>query len=155
MEASGPRYNARFALWRSVIFYTPLGILSGLLLTYLIIERLRGGLYSSLILLLIVLVMFIFASWQALDAIRDLLTQPMTTTGGVRRKWSRPLFLFLGRSFYIQVAKYVFSIDQLDWVGLKLGDTVTVVHYPHTWTVLDIQRAPQTSSSGHQTTGDR
>lgn len=148
MEVDGRRSNPRFAIWRSAIFFTPIAVLTGLILLYLIIDRLRGGQTSSLVFILIVLVTFLLVGWQAVQAIRDLWATPVTTTGQVKRKWSRPLLFFIGRSFYIHVDKYVFSINQIDWTGLQLGDTVAVRHYPHTWTVLDVQRVPPSEAGG-------
>jgi hypothetical protein len=139
MQAEEPRQGSRFPIWRGAILFTPVAIIMGLLVAYLIYDRVRGG-ESGIVFIVMMGVFFLLFAWQATQSVLDLWAAPVTTTGIIRRKWSRPVLLIFGRSYYIHVERCVFSIDHLQWSGLELGDVVSVRHYPHTWTVIDIER---------------
>jgi hypothetical protein len=47
----------------------------------------------------------------------------------------------LFRNGYIFVGRNVFRLEPEEYIGIKLGDTVRVVHYPHTATVASVEVA--------------
>ncbi len=88
---------------------------------------------------------------QSVAALRDLRASPVTTRGEVRRAWSRARFLFIGRIHYFQVERRVFEVGALTHRELRSGDTVDIVHWPHTNTIVtlhlheaDRERDPRT-----------
>ena len=69
---------------------------------------------------------------------RDLFSSLVETTGLVERRWSRhDLFLF--RNSYIFVDRNVYRLSPERFIDVDLGDTIRIVHYPHTATVESIE----------------
>ncbi len=84
-------------------------------------------------------------AFQVIQAARDLLAEPVETTGVVERFWSRSDF-FLFQNTYAFVEGQVFRLSPEEALDIELGDTVRVVHYPHTSaleTIEVVQRAAE------------
>ena len=76
--------------------------------------------------------------YQVVQSVRDLFSGLVETVGLVYRLWSRnDLFLF--RNSYIFVEGNVFRLTPEQFLDVGLGDTVRVVHYPHTSAVEAIE----------------
>ncbi len=75
---------------------------------------------------------------QMVQSVRDLFSKSVETVGVVERQWSRNEFM-LFRNGYIFVGRNVFRLKPEEYVEIKLGDTVRVVHYPHTSMVESVE----------------
>ena len=127
---------AKAAVRRMALTYVPLSLLSagGLML---FLAQAEG-----IILIVIAAILTLLFGYQAVQAVRDLGEEPVTTTGRVLRKWSRGDFIFW-RSYYAYIEKTVFKLEPEVYHDLEEGDEVLVLYYPHTVTVASIEKQPQ------------
>ena len=149
------RDNSRIAVWRQAAIYVP----SGLLLTALLVLGLQH-LPSSIIAVVVLTLFALPVNIEAIQAVRDLLRrEPVTSRGVVERQWAKSRFLFLGRVRYVlarlrpvedgqvdpvQKSKgHLFEVGELANMQLSLGDAIEVVHWPHTNTIVSLERLPQ------------
>ena len=77
-------------------------------------------------------------AYQVVQSIRDLFSELTETTGLVERRWSRNDFL-LFRNSYVFVGRSVYRLTPEQYLDVQLGDTVRIVHYPHTDAVESIE----------------
>jgi hypothetical protein len=129
--------SARFAIVRGALIYTPLFVASGGGFIVVLVLLMGGGEPGLLVTLVIAGLAALLTGYQSIQSLRDLAAQPRTSRGSIRRKWSRSDFL-IARSHYIYVEKTVFKVDPITFVELEEGDAVSVLHYPHTNTVLSV-----------------
>jgi hypothetical protein len=92
--------------------------------------RIAGLVFVGLVGLLLV--------YQVVQSVRDLFAQPVATEGLVERRWSRADLLIF-RNSYIFVGRSIFRLSPEQFIEADLGDTVRVVHYPHTATVESLE----------------
>jgi hypothetical protein len=90
--------------------------------------------------------MTLLLGYQVVQSLRDLASKTVETVGQVDRLWSRNEFM-LFRNTYIFVEGNVFRLAPEEQAGVKLGDTVRVVHYPHTSTVQSVERVEPADAS--------
>jgi hypothetical protein len=83
-------------------------------------------------------VTFLFG-YQSIQSLRDLRSDPSVVTGGIVRRWTKRDG-FIVKSHYINVERTIFRIPVESYMDLKVNDTVRVVAYPHTGTVLSVER---------------
>ena len=76
--------------------------------------------------------------YHVVQSVRDLFSRTVETVGRVERRWNRSDF-FLFRNSYIFVGRDVFRLPPKQFVEIDLGDTVRIVHYPHTAAVETIE----------------
>jgi hypothetical protein len=127
--------SARLSLIREAVAYTPLFI-AGIVLTVLsILNRIDAG----PVLTIIEAVLTILFGYQSIQALRDLQADLVRTDGVIGRKWSKMDFI-VTRSHYIAVGRKIFRLNVVDWHLNEEGDHVSVLHYPHTGTVAQIER---------------
>ena len=105
---------------------------------------LSGG---RIVVLIIVGCIALLFGYQVVQSLRDLFSNVTETTGVVERRWSRNEF-FLFRSSYIFVDRDIFRLEPEQYIFVDVGDTVRVVHYPHTSTVASIEVLARGSRSG-------
>ena len=146
------RRSARAGVLRSALLFAPFLAVTLVALAFIICETSAEGASSGRIagMVLVTMVAFLLA-YQVVQSIRDLLSQPVETTGPVDRRWSRSDF-FLFRNSYIFVEKNVFRLEPEEFIEVDLGDTVRIVHYPHTSAVESIEvveRAGQSKEPKH------
>lgn len=137
MVATHP--SARGALLRILLLFTPFLGVALIGLGFLIRNVAAGGTSGGEVVGL-VLVGFVAAllGYQVVQSLRDLFAGLVETTGVVERRWSRnDLFLF--RSHYLFVGGTVFRLEPGRLPEVGLGDTVRIIHYPHTGTVEAIE----------------
>ena len=137
MDAGRP--SAWASILRSALLFAPflvvnLGVL-GLLVQQIATEGASGGRIVAVVLVSFVAMLI---GYQVLQSVRDLFSGLIETTGVVERRWNRS-DLFLFRNTYIFVERNVFRLAPEEAIGLQLGDTVRVVHFPHTSTVERIE----------------
>jgi hypothetical protein len=130
---------ARRHLIRDAIIYTPLLLLAifawGATLGGVVAAGGGGGIF---LLFLLAIVVFL-AGFQSIQSLRDLRSVPVTTEGPVVRKWRRAEFL-LFPAHYFYVNRNVFRVPALLYREIQEGDTVAIIHYPHTATVAEVRR---------------
>jgi hypothetical protein len=134
--------QARGSVLRSTLLFSPFLAVSVFALSYIVGEAVTDG-FSTGRAIGIVLVGFmaLLLGYQVLQSIRDLFAAAVETVGVVERQWSRNEFM-LFRNSYIFVGNNVFRLLPEEYIDIKLGDTVRVVHYPHTATVVSVEVVP-------------
>jgi hypothetical protein len=128
------RPSARASLIRTALLYTPLFVLLLAALGFVIRELALEPGGGSVAAVVIVSLLALLTGYQSVQALRDLLAQPIQTEGVINRKWRRN-DLFVMRSHYLLVNRHVFRVEPTDFMELEVDDTVSIVHYPHTDTV--------------------
>jgi hypothetical protein len=86
-------------------------------------------------------------AYQVIQSVRDLFSRPVETEGMVERRWSRS-DLLLFRNSYIFVGRNVYRLSPDQFIHVELGDTVRVVHYPHTAAVEAIEVVRRAGQNG-------
>ena len=137
MVAAGP--SARATILRSLLLFVPFLLVVlvalALLLRSTADEGASGGRIVALVLMGSVGLLLVY---QVVQSVRDLFSRTVETVGRVERRWSRSNF-FLFRNSYIFVGRDVFRLPPEQFVEIGLGDTVRIVHYPHTAAVEAIE----------------
>jgi hypothetical protein len=127
--------SPRGRLLRDAAIYTPLflGCL-GLLLWM----TLDPGARAVVGMILLAGMAFLFG-YQSLQSLRDLREQPLTITGPITRRWTKR-DAFVSKSYYITVERAIYRIPVQVYLDLLVKDGVAIVAYPHTGTVLSVER---------------
>ena len=137
MAAAGP--SARATVLRSLLLYTPFLLVVLVALTFLfrstVDEGASGGRIVALVMMSSVALLLVY---QVIQSARDLFSRTVETIGRVERRWSRSNLL-LFRNSYIFVGRDVFRLPPEQFAEIGLGDTVRIVHYPHTAAVEAIE----------------
>jgi prepilin-type processing-associated H-X9-DG protein len=129
---------ARRTLLRSLVLFTPFLVLAVAALVYVIMDVVRHGADATVV--AVVLLSFVTAllAYQVVQSLRDMFSGLVETTGVVERYWTRhELILFRGN--YLFLDGNVFRLEPHQAVDLKLGQTVRLVHYPHTGAVDSVE----------------
>lgn len=131
--------SARASVLRSALLFSPFLAVSAFALAFIIVDVVNDGVDAGHV-VGIVLVGFVtlLLGYQVVQSIRDLFSRCIETVGVVERQWSRNEFM-LFRNGYIFVGNNVFRLEPEEYIEIKLGDTVRVVHYPHTATVESVE----------------
>lgn len=135
---------------RSALLFSPFFVVAlvvmGIIVREIASEGMSGG---RLIGIVLVGLMALLLGYQILQSVRDLFAGLVETTGLVERRWSRSDF-FLFRNDYIFVHKNVYRLHPEQYVEVGLGDTVRIVHFPHTSAVEAIEVLKRDSSADEQ-----
>jgi len=139
--------SARTSVLRSALLFSPFLAVSAFALSYIIADVVHDGATAGRIVgLVLVGFVTLLLVYQVVQSIRDLFGTQVETVGVVERQWSRnELFLF--RNSYIFVKSDVFRVEQEEYIEIKLGDTVRVVHFPHTATVESVEVVTRAGAS--------
>jgi len=131
-----PRLSPRGRLIRDAILYTPPFLLFATMLALMI-----AGIWDRAIvgMIIIALLTFLFG-YQSIQTIRDLFSQPRDIVGPIRRLWTKRDG-FIVKNYYMSVEKAIFHIPADEYVQLRAGDLVRVRAYPHTGTVVAIEKS--------------
>jgi hypothetical protein len=135
------RQNHRRTVIRQAIMYTPGAIIVIVLLSisvWSIIQGSYGALLAAFILTLVTLALVT----QSIAAIRDLFAAPTTTTGLIRRAWTKGFWLGLFRSHYVLVGRSVFDVGIVVYSQIQEGDRLEIEHWPHSKTVIRVHKLP-------------
>ena len=148
MAATGP--SARTTVLRNALLFTPFLAVALVVLAFIARDALAEGIGAGDIVGL-VLVGFVVTllGYQVVQSVRDLFTRPIETTGLVERHWSRKDF-FIFQNSYIFVGRDVFRLTPEQSLDVELGDTVRVLHYPHTSTVEVIEVVARAGAADSQ-----
>jgi hypothetical protein len=132
---SGQTSPAKGPVVRDAVIFTPFFLALAAAWVAAFIAEGRG----AIPLLVILGIVALLAGYQSMLSLRDLVAEPTVTEGQILRKWKRAdLFVFQGH--YIYVNRNVFKIDPLEYHRLEEGDSVSVTHYPHTNSVVSVQK---------------
>ena len=132
---------------RSGLLFAPFFALSAAALGLIIADSVRQGFgVGSAIGVVLVGFVALLLGFQVVQSIRDLFARTVETIGVVVRRWSRNEFM-LFRNGYIFVENHVFRLEPEEYIDINLGDTVRVVHYPHTSTVESVEVVSKESTS--------
>lgn len=133
-----PDLSARGRVIRDAIIYTPLFAASAAALLLMIV-----GVWdrAPVAMVLLLGVGFLFG-YQSIQSLRDMRQEPATVKGRVARRWTKR-DAFVAKSHYIAIEKSIFRIPVQSYLDVRVGDSVTIVAYPHTGTVLSVERAPR------------
>ena len=131
--------SARASILRSALLFSPFLAVSAFALALIIGDVVNGeaGVGHGVGVFLVGL-MTLLLVYQVVQSIRDLFSRCVETVGVVERQWSRKEFM-LFRNGYIFIGRNVFRLEMEEYVDIKQGDTVRVVHYPHTLTVDTVE----------------
>lgn len=131
--------SARRHLVRDALIYTPifLALLAAWGAALAGVVAAGGG--GGIALLVLVTLMVFLVGFQSIQSLRDLLSAPITSEGPVLRKWRRAELLLFPAHF-IYVNRNVFRIPSLMYEQIDKGDILVVTHYPHTSTVVAVNR---------------
>ena len=140
------RANHRRTVRRMAATYTPIALGSGALLLWFLLNFISGA--GGVLPLIILAVVTIVFTHEAVAALRDLNATPTTMTGQVRRTWSHGMLLWFFRSYYMFVDKVVFEVQPLTSAHVQPGDTVEVEHWPHTRTVIRVRLLGHDAGAG-------
>ncbi len=129
------RSSAWATVLRSALLITPFLAVTLTALAFILRQTVEEGASGGRIVgLVLVGSVTLLLAYQVVQSVRDLFAHLVETTGLVERRWSRSDF-FLFRNSYIFVERNVYRLPPEQFVEVDLGDTVRIVHYPHTGTV--------------------
>lgn len=147
------RNSARASVFRSAILFSPFLAITLVAFSFLMSDVGSDGASSERVVgLVLVGSVALLIGYQVVQSVRDLFTKPVETVGIVERRWSRNDF-FLFRNTYIFVGRDVFRIAPEHAIEVDLGDTVQIIHYPHTSTVETIEVVERADDSTEKTDG--
>lgn len=142
------RPSAWATVLRSALLFTPFLVVTLAAWAFILRETADEGTSGGRIVgLVLVGSVALLLTYQVVQSVRDLFSQPKETTGRVERRWSRSDF-FLFRNSYIFVEKNVYRLPPEQFVEVDLGDTVRIVHYPHTGTVETVEVVERVAGRG-------
>lgn len=129
---------AHRAVVRTALIYTPL-FLAGIAITTISI---LGIFDAGTVLTVIEALVTALFGYQSVQAVRDLRAPLVRTEGVIGRRWSRSDFI-ISRSYYISVGRNIFPLPIEKWYDLAEDDVVLLTHYPHTTTVVTVEKLPK------------
>ena len=139
--------SARMSVLRGALLFAPFLAVSAFALAFIVGDVIGKGFDAGRIVgLVLVGFVTLLLAYQVVQSVRDLFASSVETVGVVERQWSRREF-FLFRNGYIFVKNNVFRIEPEEYIGIKLGDAVRVVHSPHTSTVESVEVVEQAGTS--------
>ena len=131
-----PVLSPRGRIVRDALIYTPLFVLSAGLLALMLANVVDRAIIGMI---LLAGMAFLFG-YQSVQSLRDLSAAPRTVTGVITRRWTKR-DAFVAKSHYITVERAIYRIPVESYLDLLERDTVTIVAYPHTGTVVSVERA--------------
>lgn len=147
------RSSARASVLRSALLFSPfLGLLL-LLLAFILRDVAEDGASAGrLVGTVLVGSVTLLLAYQVVQSVRDLFSGLVETVGRVERRWSHNDFL-LFRNSYIFVERNVYRIAPEQFIDVDLGDTVRIVHCPHTGAVETVEVVARAGERGRPADG--
>lgn len=140
----------RNGLIRTAIIWTPLFLIAGSALLFLVGDKLLaggGGTWFGIVVLAVVTALLGFQGGQA---VLDLFTQPRQLSATVVNRWSRS-DAFVFKSHYVRLdGGQILRADSFLLDGVRDGDRVQLTFYPHSAIVVHLEKltaAGQSQSS--------
>ena len=136
---AGARSSAWWAVLRSALVFTPVLTVALVALWYIAQEIAdKGSSGGRVVALVLIGFVALLLAYQVVQSLRDLFSRTVETVGVVDRCWTKNDF-FLFRNSYIFVGRDVYRLSPEHGVTVDAGDSVRIVHYPHTGTVETIE----------------
>lgn len=133
------RSSAWWAVLRSALVFTPVLAVALVALGYISQEIAdKGSSGGRVVALVLIGFVALLLAYQVVQSLRDLFSHTVETIGVVDRCWTKNDF-FLFRNSYIFVDRDVYRISPAHAVTVESGDSVRIVHYPHTGAVETIE----------------
>ena len=128
---------------RSTILFTPFLAITLFGFGFIVTEVASNGASAGRVVgLILVGSVALLLGYQVVQSIRDLFSDTVETVGEVVRSWTRnDMFLF--RNSYVFVDRNVYRVPPERFIELSPGDTVRIVHTPHTGAVETIERVEE------------
>lgn len=134
--------GARAGLIRTTVIWMPFFVVAGAAFLFFLGDRVLGGDRGTWFLVVVLAIATTLFGFQGLQAVFDLFGHPREETGEVTRRWSRSDSLVL-RSHYIRLdSGQILRGNVLLLDGIKQGDLVKVIYYPHSAVIIDIAKEP-------------
>lgn len=130
-----PTLTPRTRLIRDAMIYTPLFALTGGIAVLMLV----GAVDFAVVAFVLLAGMGFLFGYQSIQSWRDLAKRPVEVSGPIGRRWSKR-DAFVAKSYYIAVNKAIFRIPVENYLELQKGDTVLLHAYPHTGTVVSVER---------------
>ncbi len=133
------RPSAWGTVLRSALIFTPFLAVTLGAVGFIVQDMLGEGVSAGRVVgLILVGMVAVLLAYQVVQSLRDLFSQPVETIGLVERRWSRHDF-FLFRNDYLFVERNVYRVLPEEFLEAGLGDTVRIMHYPHTSAVESVE----------------
>lgn len=130
---------ARRGMWWSVAVWLPLFVAAAGLFLFFSFDKATGGDSGTWFLLVVLAVFSLLLGFQASHSLRDVLGEPLETTGAVARTWSRT-DSFVVKSHYIRIERKLFRLNSAMHREVEVGDLVWLRFFPHSGTVIALEK---------------
>lgn len=127
------RVNHRLGLWIRSAIFVPAGLAFAGLFVW-------ASMDMVIVAMVVLGICAIAVGSEAISTVRDLLATPVVTRGRVGRSWKKARLLFFGRVDYVMVRRKLFEISAITAIELQPGDEVEVLHWPHTNSIITLER---------------
>lgn len=134
-QAKATERATRRRLVGSAIIYATLFALALAVAVLSVARILDGGIILDGLASLVALLL----GYQAIQTVRDLYADPVRAEGPIGRHWSKTDFILM-HSHYISLRRTIFSISVEEWFDLDEGALVGITYFPHTNTVISVER---------------
>src|SRR5205823_2646758 len=121
----------RGRLVRDAIIYTPPFLVTAGLALLMV----AGAVDFAIVAFVLLAGMAFLFGYQSIQSLRDLRLAPAETSGPVARRWTKR-DAFIAKSHYLAVNKAIYRIPVENYLEVQVGDTVTILAFPHTGTVV-------------------
>ena len=136
---AGARSSAWWAVLRSTLVFAPVLAVALVALGFIAQEMAdKGSSGGRVVALVLIGSVALLLAYQVVQSLRDLFSRTVETVGVVNRCWTKNDF-FLFRNVYIFVERDVYRLSPEQAVAVGSGDSVRIVHYPHTGAVETIE----------------
>ncbi len=148
------RPTAWGSVLRSALLFTPIFAVIAVTLALLVMQSMSEGASAGRVVAIVLIgIVGSLIGYQMLQSVRDLFSRLVETEGLVERRWDRSDF-FIFKNTYIFVESNVFRLEPELALDVQLGDTVRVLHFPHTGTVEQIAVVSNGGASGEPDDGN-
>jgi hypothetical protein len=137
-EASELERQARLSVLRSLAFYTVILVadVAALLYVSVLAGPPRGFGWVTLAVTVVLGLLLVQQVWQHA---RDASAVVVETEDVILRKFQRAELIFVWQNSYLQVGRTIFNVDARDYILVKEGQLVRVVHFPRTLKVVSVE----------------
>lgn len=140
MEMIEERSLDRRVIARNALIYGPTALIVVSLLG-MSVNALVGGNPGAVLPGFVLAVVSFAVLYELIAALRDLRAEPVVIEGVADRIWKKSRLLVFGRQDYLLVERKVFEIGAIAATELKVGQQVSIKHWPHTMRVITLERS--------------
>ncbi len=140
LDEEKPPPNKRAHIVIQALIFTPVAVLCGIGIGVALTNIFAGN-SGYVVMLFVTGILFLVVGYQAWHYLRDMAAQPTASEGEVTKKWTKGnFFFFFMHSHYIAVKGQIYTISRNEYRGLLEEDMVRIQHYPHSLTVVFVER---------------